>query len=100
MSGRLGARRLLGRAVLIGVVVAVGIAALRQADESPEVRQTIAAAKSTLARLPDQVERLARQARERWDEARRVFGETRAESERALLSQLQEAKQRGALPPV
>ncbi|HLH71846.1 MAG TPA: hypothetical protein VKX96_01080 [Chloroflexota bacterium] len=57
-------------------------------------------AQSFVVELPDRIQRFVREARERFALAKEGFRAARAESERGLIAQLEEAKQRGSLPPV
>jgi hypothetical protein len=81
-------------------VVAVTVVVLSRADEDASSRRAIDEARILLRSLPTRAEQTVREARERFEQAKAAFREARASSERALLSQLEEAKQRGSLPPI
>src|SRR5262249_32661953 len=81
-------------------VAAVKVVVLSRADEDASSRRAIGEARILLLSLPTRAEQAIREARERFAQAKVAFREARVSSERALLSQLEEAKQRGSLPPI
>ena len=81
-------------------VAAVTVVVLSRADEDASSRRAIGEARILLLSLPTRAEQAIREARERFAQAKVAFREARVSSERALLSQLEEAKQRGSLPPI
>jgi hypothetical protein len=85
--------------VVVGVAVVGTIVVARAMPETTRIgrlaRETEAMARS----LPDTLRRLRTRAIDRLVEAREEFLITRAESERNLRQELEEAKRRGSLPP-
>jgi|GEM_PF-4244753 len=87
--------------LVIGVIgLAAAAAAVAVVPGAEPVRQRIKELPDVLASLPQRSEELVRAARQRYALAKEAFYTARAESERALLLQLREAKDRGSLPPV
>lgn len=89
-----------GVPLILGLAAVVVVVAVSQSgsDDAP-VRRAIKEASEVIQTLPVRLEQIKREARERFDLAKAAFYQARAESERALTSQLQEAKQRGSVPP-
>ena len=87
--------------LIVGLIgVAAGAAALAVIPEAEPVRQRLKEAPALLSALPERIQMLKREGQERLDQAKLAFLNARAESERALILQLREAKERGSLPPV
>ncbi|HEX5415891.1 MAG TPA: hypothetical protein VFZ25_09500 [Chloroflexota bacterium] len=87
--------------LLVGLVGAVaGAAAVALLPEAEPVRERLKEVPGLLAELPERARALRREAEARLDQAKLAFLNARAESERALILQLREAKDRGSLPPV
>jgi hypothetical protein len=72
----------------------------RIVDRSQVARLRFGRATDELQSLPTRIVDFTQMARVRFERAKAAFRDARAESERALVSQLQEAKQRGSVPPV
>lgn len=83
---------------LVGVAAAAAVVAM--VPDAEPVRQRLKEVPTLLAELPERVQQLRREGRVRVDQAKLAFLNARAESERALILQLREAKDRGSLPPV
>ena len=93
-------RRRISWPLVIGVA-AVGLFVIaRSSPETTTIGRLARRIETIVVGLPETVQNAQRQGRERWIDARAAFHEGRAESERSLVSQLQEAKSRGSLPPV
>lgn len=95
------------RGLSVGVPLVIGLAVvvaavlvIRMAPESSTASRAAAETEHTVRDLPNQFRRLLREAQDRYARARSAFQIARAESERALISQLQEAKERGSVPPL
>ena len=91
-----------GRAVpLIGgtVLIAAAALAIALAPEESAIGRYRQRALLALDRLSQQARAAATLGQERLQRAREAFQTARQESERLLLSQLEESKQRGAVPP-
>jgi hypothetical protein len=89
--------------VLVGIVGATGLLILSQSNRGEGTAVAVGPAEQLhrVRRLaPARVSGLLAEAHARLDAAKAAFRDARAESERALVSQLQEAKQRGSVPPV
>ncbi len=80
---------------VLGVIVVA-----RVSPETTTIGRVAREFEASLLALPDRVQRLRAEAQQRLSSARAAFDTARVESERALVSQLQEAKERGSLPPV
>jgi predicted sulfurtransferase len=78
--------------------VAVVVIARTQPDSV--VGRYVAEAEVFARALPDRARTLVRDARDRFALATAAFHEARAQSQRALASQLEEAKHRGSMPPI
>ena len=83
--------------VVGGLALAAAIAVVPGAEP---VRRRVKDVPRLVSELPQRAETLAREARQRYDLAKEAFLTARVESERALILQLREAKDRGSLPPV
>jgi len=87
--------------MIVGLMgVAAAAAAVAMVPGAEPVRLRLKEVPTLLAELPERVQQLRREGRERVDQAKLAFLNARAESERALVLQLREAKDRGSLPPV
>lgn len=87
--------------LIIGLVgAAAGAAAVALLPEAEPLRERLKEVPGLLAELPQRASALRRDAEARIDQAKLAFLNARAESERALILQLREAKDRGSLPPV
>jgi hypothetical protein len=87
--------------LIVGLVgVAAGAAALAIVPEAEPVRQRLKEVPALLSELPERILMLRREGQNRLEQAKLAFVNARAESERALILQLREAKDRGSLPPV
>lgn len=87
--------------LIVGAIgIAAGAAAVAMIPEAEPVRQRLKEVPGLLAELPERVQAIRRDALARLDQAKLAFLNARAESERALILQLREAKDRGSLPPV
>jgi hypothetical protein len=73
--------------------VAVGVIVVRTAPAGSPVSQGV-------QRVEAAVRQVVAASQDRLARAKLAYADARAQSERVLLSQLQEAKQRGSLPPV
>ena len=93
-GGGLIAAVLLGSAVTVGAVVM-----LAQANPESPLRRYVDVAEGVARDLPGRTRAAIQEAKARFAEAKAAFVAARAESERSLQAQLQEAKQRGSLPP-
>lgn len=82
------------------IAVAATFAVSRLPPEERSIGKLSQEAQAFVRELPDRVQSLLREGRERFELAKEGFRVARAESERGLLAQLEEAKQRGSLPPV
>ena len=83
---------------LVAVAAAVAISQLPPEERS--LGKITRDAQNFVTARPDRVQLLIREGRERLEVAKEGFRAARAESERGLLAQLAEAKQRGSLPPL
>ncbi|HUX87483.1 MAG TPA: hypothetical protein VMW65_10815 [Chloroflexota bacterium] len=84
-----------------GLVTVAAVVAIRQLPpEERSLGKLKREAQDFVTELPDRVQLLIREGRERLEVAKEGFRAARAESERGLLAQLAEAKQRGSLPPM
>ena len=88
--------------VLVGgtIVVVAAVVAVQKIPELAPVRQGVRETKELVAHLPERMESLLDNVRGRITRARAAFYTSRAEAERALTAQFEEAKQRGSVPPV
>ena len=88
--------------VLAGGVILVAAAAIavRSVPELAPVRGLARDAEEFAVRAPERLRGLATAARARFEQARAAFTTARAEAERALTAQFEEAKQRGSIPSV
>jgi hypothetical protein len=86
--------------VVLGLAV-VGLAIVaRVSPESSTLGRMAREVEAAAVRLPETLQQMKREARERLAQATTAFQVARSQTERALTSQLQEAKERGSLPPV
>jgi len=87
--------------LIVGLIgAAAGAAAVALLPEAEPVRQRLKEVPTLVSELPERVQLLRREGQERLIQAKLAFWNARAESERVLLLQLREAKERGSLPPV
>lgn len=87
--------------LLAGAMVgAAAVVVARTAPEGEGLRRLLREAQGVAERLPGRAEQLLQEAQQRLAQAKEVYQAARVESERALIAQLQEAKQRGSLPPI
>lgn len=82
------------------VVIAAAAVAVQVVPQLAPVRQYQRDAQEFASQLPQRARSLLGQARDRLDQAKHAFRVARAESERVLIAQFEEAKQRGSVPPV
>jgi hypothetical protein len=86
--------------IFLGTAAAVGSAyVLSRSTPESSLRRYVDAAEDVVRQLPTLTREVIAEAKARFAAAKVAFAEARAESERSLLAQLQEAKQRGSLPP-
>lgn len=86
--------------IFLGSAAAIGAAyLLSRATPESSLRKYVDAAETAARQLPSVTREVIAEAKARFADAKLAFAEARAESERVLLAQLQEAKQRGSLPP-
>ncbi|SRR5579883_570306 len=81
------------------VVVAAAAIAVRFVPQLAPVRRYAQEAEDFAIHLPEHARTVADEARERLARAQSAFRLARAESERVLIAQFEEAKQRGSVPP-
>lgn len=81
-------------------LVAVGVVVARYAPVDSTPGRAAHEARRTINNLPHRIRLLVYEAQSRFDQAKEAFRSARIESERALVSQLQEAKERGSVPPL
>ena len=93
-------RRRISWPLVIGVAAVSLFVVARSSPETSTIGRIAREVEATVIGLPETVQRARRDARERWVQARAAFHLARDESERVLVSQLQEAKERGSLPPI
>src|SRR5207302_11382299 len=93
-------RRSVPLPVVLGLAVAVLAIVAKVSPESSTLGRIAREVEAAAIRLPETLQQMRREARERLAQASTAFEVARAQSERALTSQLQEAKERGSLPPV
>lgn len=88
--------------ILLGglAVAAATAAAIETVPELAPLRRYTHEASDFATHLPQHARELVQEVRSRWQRAAVAFQTTRLECERVLLAQFQEAKQRGAVPPV
>ncbi len=94
-SGYLRWTLLVGMLAIAGIVVAA-----RMAPETSPVGRRASETERFVVELPRRGQQLLEELRERYAKAKAEFAAARRESERALVSQLQEAKERGSVPPL
>ncbi len=82
------------------VLVAAAVVAVRMVPELAPVRGWARDAEDFAAHAPKRIQSLAGKLRARFERARATFYTVRAEGERRLTAQFEEAKQRGSIPPV
>jgi hypothetical protein len=99
-------RRLGTLALILGLIAVIGAAGfagtsllLRPGSSSPRRGDALGTLNNLVQNLPEPIKSTLGLVAERFERAQRAFREARLESERALVSQLQEAKQRGSVPP-
>lgn len=86
--------------IFLGSAAAIGAAyVLSRATPESSLRKYVDGIEAAARQLPAVTREVIAEARTRFADAKVAFTEARAESERVLLAQLQEAKQRGSLPP-
>src|SRR5262249_43626270 len=85
--------------LLVGAAVVGAIVVARAMPESTRVGRLAREAEAAARALPDTLRQLRTVATDRLAEAREVFLISRADTERILLRELEEAKRRGSLPP-
>lgn len=86
--------------VVLGLAV-LGLAIVaRVSPESSTLGRIAREVEAAAVQLPETLQQMRREARERLVQASTAFEAARSQTERALISQLQEAKERGSLPPV
>jgi hypothetical protein len=100
-------RRLGTLALVLGLIAVIGAAGftgssllLRPGSTSRRPGEALGSLDDVVQSLPEPIKSALVLVAERFERAQRAFREARLESERALVSQLQEAKQRGSVPPV
>ena len=81
------------------VAVAAAVVVTQLPPEERSIGKLSREAQTLVTEIPDRIQSLIREGRERLELAKEGFRAARAESERGLLAQLEEAKQRGSLPP-
>jgi len=87
--------------LLVGTLAVVGlVVAARMAPETSPVGRRATEMERFVVELPRHGQRLLAELGERYAKAKAEFAAARRESERALVSQLQEAKERGSVPPL
>lgn len=86
--------------IIAGAAAITITAVIRSTPEGDGARRLIREAREVIERLPTRAEQVIQEAQERLARAKEVYQTARIESERALTAQLQEAKQRGSLPPL
>ncbi len=99
-------RRLGTLALVLGLIAVIGAAGfagtsflLRPGSSPPRPGEALGTLNNVVQNLPEPIKSTLALVAERFEHAQRAFREARLESERALVSQLQEAKQRGSVPP-
>lgn len=93
--------RLIAVAVLGTVAVGVaGSLVLARTNPDSTPARYVEAAESVARDLPMLARQAIQEAKNRFAAAKLAFREARAESERSLMAQFQEAKQRGSVPPL
>jgi hypothetical protein len=85
--------------IIVGIAVIGIVVIARASSDSNEFGQLVRDAESRVLALPETISQLRDALRARLSEAKAAFRAARAESESVLVSQLNEAKQRGSLPP-
>lgn len=85
--------------VIVGAATVGAVYVLSRANPDSSLRRYVDGLESTARNLPVMARTVVQDAKVRFAEAKVAFVEARTESERSLLAQLQEAKQRGSLPP-
>lgn len=100
MTDQLPGRGGLIAVVILGSAVTVGsMIILAQANPDSSLRRYVDTAEGLARDLPGLTRAAIQEAKVRFADAKAAFVVARAESERSLQAQLQEAKQRGSLPP-
>lgn len=92
-----------GVAIVVAVTltaVALGILIARFAPVESQPVRAATETRRAVRTLPSRLRQLVDDIRLRFDLAKSAFQTARVESERALVSQLQEAKERGSVPPL
>jgi hypothetical protein len=85
--------------VVVGAAVVGTILVARAMPETTRVGRLAREGEAMARALPETLRRLRTKAVDRFVEAREEFLITRADSERSLRQELEEAKRRGSLPP-
>lgn len=87
--------------LLVGgiVVVAAAAVAIQTVPELAPLRRFTREAEDLAVHLPERARSLRDDVRRRLETARAAFRSARSESERVLIAQFEEAKQRGSVPP-
>jgi hypothetical protein len=100
-------RRLGTLALVLGLIAVIGAAGfagtsllLRPGSSPPRPGEVLRSLGDVVQSLPEPIKSTLALVAERFERAQRAFRDARLESERSLVSQLQEAKQRGSVPPV
>lgn len=100
MRAENGGRKPIVAVMILGTAAVVGgVYAWSRANPDSSARQYVDRVEATARNLPMIARAMVQEAKVRFAEAKVAFAEARSESERSLLAQLQEAKQRGSLPP-
>jgi len=82
------------------VLVAAAVVAVRVVPELAPVRSLARDTEDFVVHAPERIQGLVENLRARFERARATFYTVRAEGERILTAQFEEAKQRGSIPPV
>lgn len=82
------------------VLVAAAVVAVRMVPALAPVRGWARDAEDFAVHTPERIQGLVGNLRARYERARATFHTVRAEGERILTAQFEEAKQRGSIPPV